>query len=35
MFVKLKKKKLTDHNHDEYITTPELNKFSANFLMQD
>ena len=23
------KKKLTDHNHDKYITTPEFNKFSA------
>ena len=22
-------KKLTDHNHDKYITTPEFNKFSA------
>ena len=23
------KKKVTDHNHDEYITTPEFNKFTA------
>ena len=22
-------KKLTDHNHDKYITTPEFNKFTA------
>ena len=26
-FVKLKKK-LTDHNHDKYITTPEFNRFT-------
>ena len=26
--VKLKKN-VTDHNHDEYITTPEFNKFTA------
>ena len=23
------KKKITDHNHDKYITTPEFNKFTA------
>ena len=23
-------KKLTDHNHDKYITTPEFNKFTAD-----
>ena len=25
-------KKLTDHNHDKYITTPEFNKFTAEIL---
>ena len=25
-------KKLTDHNHDKYITTPEFNKFTAETL---
>ena len=25
------KKKITDHNHDKYITTPEFNKFTAEF----
>ena len=25
----MKKKKLTDHNHDKYITTPEFNKLIA------
>ena len=24
------KKKLTDHNHDEYITTPEFNTLAAD-----
>ena len=24
------KKKLTDHNHDKYITTPEFNTLAAN-----
>ena len=28
-------KKLTDHNHDKYITTPEFNTFAANVLMQN
>ena len=28
-------KKLTDHDHDEYITTPKLNTLTANVLMQD
>ena len=23
------KKKITDHNHDKYITTPKFNKFTA------
>ena len=27
--------KITDHNHDKYITTPELNTIAANVLMQD
>ena len=25
----IKLKKVTDHDHDKYITTPELNKFTA------
>ena len=25
----IEKKKLTDHNHDIYITTPEFNKLTA------
>ena len=28
-------KKLTDHNHDKFITRPEFNKFSTEVLMQD
>ena len=28
-------KKLTDHNHDKYITTPGFNIMAANFLMPD
>ena len=27
--------KLNNHNHDKYITTPELNTLSINVLMQD
>ena len=27
--------KLNNHNHDKYITTPELNTLSTNVLMQD
>ena len=26
----MKKKKLTDHNHDKYITTPEFNTLAAD-----
>ena len=29
------KNKLTDHNHDKYITTPEFNTLAADVLMQD
>ena len=32
--VKLKKK-LTDHNHDKYITTPEFHKLTAEVSIQD
>ena len=28
-------KKLTDHNHDKDITTPEFNTLALNFLIQD
>ena len=28
-------KKLTDHNHDKYITTPEFNTLAASILVQD
>ena len=28
-------KKLTDHNHDKYITTPEFNTLALMFLIQD
>ena len=28
-------KKLTDHNHDKYITTPEFNSLAADVLMRD
>ena len=28
-------KKRTDHNHDNYITTPEINTLAADVLMQD
>ena len=28
-------KKLTDHNHDQYITSPEFNTLAASVLMQD
>ena len=28
-------KKLIDHNHDKYITTPEFNTLSASILMPD
>ena len=27
--------KLTDHNHDKYITTPEFNTLAEDVLMQD
>ena len=27
--------KLTDHNHDKYITTPEFNTLASDFLMRD
>ena len=27
--------KLTDHDHDKYITNPEFNTLAAKFLMQD
>ena len=27
--------KLTDHNHDKYIPTPEFNTLAANVLMRD
>ena len=33
--VKEIKKKLTNHNHEKYITTPEFNKLAAVFLMRD
>ena len=26
-------KKITDHNHDKYITTPEFNKFMAELFV--
>ena len=26
-------KKITDHNHDKYITTPEVNTLQNNFLV--
>ena len=29
------KKKLTDHNHKKYISTPEFNTLAADVLMQD
>ena len=29
------KKKLTNHNHDKYITTLEFNTLAADVLMQD
>ena len=29
------KKKLTDQNHDKYITTPDFNAMAATFLIQD
>ena len=32
--VKLKKK-LTDHNHDKYITTPEFHKLTTEVSIQD
>ena len=32
--VKLKKK-LTDHNHDKYITTPEFHKLTTEVSLQD
>ena len=28
-------KKLTNYDHDKYITTPEVNTLAADFLMQD
>ena len=28
-------KKVTDHDHDKYITTPEFNKLTAVILLQD
>ena len=28
------KKKVTDHDHDKYITTPEFNKLTAVILLQ-
>ena len=28
-------KKITDHNHDKYITTPEFNTKAASILMQN
>ena len=28
-------KKLTNHDNDKYITTPEFNTLTADFLMQD
>ena len=28
-------KKLTDHDYDRYITTPEFNKFTGGFFLQD
>ena len=28
-------KKITDHSHDKYITTPEFNKLTAEILQQD
>ena len=30
MILKLLKLKLTDHNHDKYITTPEFNTLAAD-----
>ena len=27
--------KVTDHDHDKYITTPEFNKLTAEILLQD
>ena len=26
--------KVSDHNHDKYITTPEFNNLAAGFLLQ-
>ena len=31
----IEKKKLTNHNHDKYITTLEFNTLAADVLMQD
>ena len=28
-------KRISDHNHDKYITTPEFNTMTADVLMQD
>ena len=28
-------KKITDHDHNKYITTPELNKLQQKTLLQD
>ena len=28
-------KKLTNHNHDKYVTTPEFNTLMLMFLMED
>ena len=28
-------KKVTDHNQDKYITTPEFNKLTVEILLQD
>ena len=28
-------KKITDHNYDKYITTPEFNNLAAGVLLQD
>ena len=29
------KNKVSDHNHDKYLTTPEFNTLAAGVLMQD
>ena len=33
--VKEIEKKIPDHKHDEYITTPQFNKLTAKILLQD